>query len=152
MECKLLLSRHGTARPHCLQALLVFIAAMLAEFHERSQSLFTCFIIQHGCHGFSRYHSLENTMATHLYKICSICVFSFFLILKKLAEEGEEIDDETEDMFYLKRLDAGLFTLQLIDCVMLEACCSGVPSVNKYKSLKTKAPLYCMLDFLSDII
>ncbi|XP_031552386.1 beta-catenin-like protein 1 isoform X2 [Actinia tenebrosa] len=50
---------------------------------------------------------------------------------EKLVEEGEEIDEETEDMFYLKRLDAGLFTLQLIDCVMLEACCSGVPSIKQ---------------------
>jgi beta-catenin-like protein 1 len=52
-------------------------------------------------------------------------------IFKKLIGEGEEIDEDTEDMFYLKRLDAGLFTLQLVDCVMLEACCSGVPSVSK---------------------
>ena len=34
-----------------------------------------------------------------------------------------------EDEFYLRRLDAGLFSLQLIDCVIMEVCCSGVASV-----------------------
>ena len=35
-----------------------------------------------------------------------------------------------EDEFYMRRLDAGLFTLQLIDCVIMEVCCSGVTSVK----------------------
>ena len=34
-----------------------------------------------------------------------------------------------EDEFYLRRLDAGLFSLQLIDCVIMEVCSSGVASV-----------------------
>ena len=36
-----------------------------------------------------------------------------------------------EDEFYMRRLDAGLFTLQLIDCIIMEVCCSGVSSVKK---------------------
>lgn len=35
-----------------------------------------------------------------------------------------------EDEFYLKRLDSGLFTLQLIDYIMLEVCASGASSVS----------------------
>eukprot|EP00111_Clytia_hemisphaerica_P023855 TCONS_00070297-protein len=46
-------------------------------------------------------------------------------------EQGEEIDDTMEDEFYLKRLDAGLFILQLIVCIMLENCCSGVSSIKQ---------------------
>ncbi|XP_012562750.1 beta-catenin-like protein 1 [Hydra vulgaris] len=48
-----------------------------------------------------------------------------------LEEQGELIDEAMEDMFYLKRLDAGLFILQLIVCIMLEACCSGVASIKQ---------------------
>ncbi|XP_001632238.2 beta-catenin-like protein 1 isoform X1 [Nematostella vectensis] len=51
---------------------------------------------------------------------------------QELIDEGEEIDEDTEDMFYIRRLDAGLFTLQLIDCIMLESCCSGVPSIKQH--------------------
>ncbi|XP_075248721.1 beta-catenin-like protein 1 [Convolutriloba macropyga] len=40
---------------------------------------------------------------------------------RELMEIGEDIDDELEDEFYLERLDAGLFTLQLIDYIILEA-------------------------------
>lgn len=35
-----------------------------------------------------------------------------------------------EDEFYMRRLDAGLFSLQLIDCIIMEVCSSGVSSVN----------------------
>ncbi|XP_059474907.1 beta-catenin-like protein 1 isoform X2 [Neocloeon triangulifer] len=40
-------------------------------------------------------------------------------------------DEEDEDTIYLKRLDAGLFTLQLIDYVILEICSSGQPSIKQ---------------------
>ncbi|XP_013398797.1 beta-catenin-like protein 1 [Lingula anatina] len=44
---------------------------------------------------------------------------------------GGDIDDDMEDQFYLRRLDAGLFTLQLVDFIMLEICVTGVPSVKQ---------------------
>ena len=40
------------------------------------------------------------------------------------------MDEALEDEFYMRRLDAGLFTLQLIDCIIMEVCCSGVTSVK----------------------
>lgn len=48
-----------------------------------------------------------------------------------LEEQGEAIDEAMEDEFYLKRLDAGLFILQLLVCTMLEACCSAVASIKQ---------------------
>jgi len=48
-----------------------------------------------------------------------------------LEEQGEEINEDLEDEFYLKRLDAGLYILQSIVCIMLEACCSGVSSIKQ---------------------
>ncbi|XP_065064938.1 beta-catenin-like protein 1 [Rhopilema esculentum] len=48
----------------------------------------------------------------------------------ELEEKGDVIDESLEDSFYLRRLDAGLFTLQLTVCVIMEACCSGVSSIK----------------------
>lgn len=48
-----------------------------------------------------------------------------------LEEQGEVLDEDLEDMFYLKRLDAGLFILQLLVCIMLEGCCAGVASIKQ---------------------
>lgn len=42
---------------------------------------------------------------------------------------GEIIDDDMEDEFYLRRLDAGLFVLQLICYIMAEICNANVPQV-----------------------
>lgn len=47
-----------------------------------------------------------------------------------MRQHGELDEDEIEEQFYLRRLEAGLFTLQLIDYVMLEVCNSGAPSVS----------------------
>ena len=47
-----------------------------------------------------------------------------------MLNEGEELDEATEEDFYLRRLDAGLFSLQLIDCVVVECCSAGNASVN----------------------
>nr|KAG5712178.1 hypothetical protein BaRGS_014528 [Batillaria attramentaria] len=49
---------------------------------------------------------------------------------QRLKHQGEDVDDDMEDEFYLKRLDSGLFTLQLIDYIMLEISASGAPSVK----------------------
>lgn len=43
---------------------------------------------------------------------------------------GEIIDDDTEDEFYLRRLDAGLFVLQLLCYVMAEICNASIPQVS----------------------
>lgn len=48
---------------------------------------------------------------------------------------GEIIDDDMEDEFYLRRLDAGLFVLQLICYIMAEICNANVPQVKLYSRL-----------------
>lgn len=40
-----------------------------------------------------------------------------------------------EDEIYLKRLDGGLFTLQLVDYIMLEICAGSPPSVKQRVTL-----------------
>jgi beta-catenin-like protein 1 len=49
----------------------------------------------------------------------------------EMRENGEEVDADFEDQVYIRRLDGGLFTLQLVDYVMLEACASGTPAVKQ---------------------
>nr|CAG4643111.1 EOG090X03ST [Ilyocryptus agilis] len=43
----------------------------------------------------------------------------------------ESRDEEDEEEMYLKRLEGGLFTLQLIDYIMMEVCASGAPSIKQ---------------------
>ncbi|XP_075558957.1 beta-catenin-like protein 1 isoform X1 [Dermacentor variabilis] len=47
----------------------------------------------------------------------------------KFHDEEDHLDQE--DKFYLRRLDAGLFTLQLVDYIMLDICSSGPPSIKQ---------------------
>uniref|UniRef100_A0A670ZLC7 Beta-catenin-like protein 1 n=2 Tax=Pseudonaja textilis TaxID=8673 RepID=A0A670ZLC7_PSETE len=44
-----------------------------------------------------------------------------------MVRRGEIIDDDTEEEFYLRRLDAGLFVLQLICYIMAEISNAGIP-------------------------
>jgi len=50
--------------------------------------------------------------------------------VQDLRRSGAEISDELEDEYYMSRLDAGLFTLQLVDYIMLDVCHSGPSSVS----------------------
>ena len=48
----------------------------------------------------------------------------------KLLAEGED-NEEVEDEFYLRRLDAGLFTLQHVDYIIVDICASGMPQIKQ---------------------
>uniref|UniRef100_A0A8C4PXJ6 Beta-catenin-like protein 1 n=1 Tax=Eptatretus burgeri TaxID=7764 RepID=A0A8C4PXJ6_EPTBU len=48
-----------------------------------------------------------------------------------MVQRGEIIDDMAEEEFYLRRLDAGLFVLQLVDYIMVEISSAGVSSVRQ---------------------
>ncbi|XP_033109976.1 beta-catenin-like protein 1 [Anneissia japonica] len=56
--------------------------------------------------------------------------------IAKRLQSGDIIDDDQEDEYYLRRLDAGLFTLQLIDYIMLELSCSSGVSTIKQRILQ----------------
>ncbi|KAG7304519.1 Beta-catenin-like protein 1 [Plutella xylostella] len=47
---------------------------------------------------------------------------------KEMEQEAEDLDDDAQ---YLKRLSGGLFTLQLIDRIILEVCTAGPPTVKQ---------------------
>jgi len=48
-----------------------------------------------------------------------------------IDEELQRADEEDEDEIYMKRLAGGLFTLQLIDYIMIDVCASGSPSIKQ---------------------
>ena len=49
----------------------------------------------------------------------------------RMRRRGEDVDDEDiEEDFYLQRLEGGLFSLQLIDYIILEISSSNTPSVR----------------------
>lgn len=50
---------------------------------------------------------------------------------QRLKRRGEDIDEDLEDEFYIRRLDAGLFTLQLVDYVMLEISATGASTIKQ---------------------
>lgn len=54
-----------------------------------------------------------------------------FKYLDRVSETDEKVKDLDEDEAYLERLDGGLFTLQLVDYIIAEACASGAPSVKQ---------------------
>ena len=55
---------------------------------------------------------------------------SLSVVPQNLRVYGGEVTDEMEDEFYLQSLEAGLFTLQIIDYVMLEISTSAPPTVS----------------------
>ncbi|KAF6727999.1 Beta-catenin-like protein 1 [Oryzias melastigma] len=49
----------------------------------------------------------------------------------EMVQRGEILDDSMEDEFYLRRLDAGLFVLQLICYIMVEISNSGISQLQQ---------------------
>lgn len=60
-----------------------------------------------------------------------------------MVRRGEIIDDDMEDEFYLRRLDAGLFVLQLISYIMAEICNANVPQVKLCTELMDRHVSIC---------
>lgn len=59
-------------------------------------------------------------------------------VFQDMVRRGEIIDDSMDDEFYLRRLDAGLFVLQLICYIMVEICSAGVPQVHTHTHTKSE--------------
>jgi hypothetical protein len=65
-----------------------------------------------------------------------------------MAARGEDVDEAAEEDFYLRRLDAGLFSLQLIDCAIVECCSSGNASVSIDPSTLPTFTTFYQRDFI----
>lgn len=58
------------------------------------------------------------------------CCYPVLACFQDIVRRGEIIDNDMEDEFYLRRLDAGLFLLQHICYIMAEICNANVPQVG----------------------
>lgn len=77
-------------------------------------------------------------------------LFCLFVCVQEMVRRGEILDDSMEDEFYLRRLDAGLFVLQLICYIMVEISNSGIPQVHTHVHACTharKLVLACQFPF-----
>jgi len=61
--------------------------------------------------------------------MCQRVIAPSVVAVQELRRSGTEITDDLEEEYYMSRLDAGLFTLQLIDYIMLDVCHTGPSSV-----------------------
>lgn len=58
--------------------------------------------------------------------------FKYFDKLRVIDAQLQRNDEEEdEDEIYLKRLEGGLFTLQLVDYIMMEVCASGAATIKQ---------------------
>ena len=73
---------------------------------------------------------VDRLIELHLYYLNRITVVDDEIEAEK-EQLGEDVDDEKEDEFYLKRLDAGLFTLQRLDYIILTICTGGISTINQ---------------------
>jgi len=47
---------------------------------------------------------------------------SVHVVGQEARVSGSEMDEDMDDQYYMRRLEAGLFTLQLVDYIMLDIC------------------------------
>ena len=57
--------------------------------------------------------------------------FKYYEKIRLIDEDLQREEEDDEDEMYLKRLAGGLFTLQLIDYIMIDVCASGSPSIKQ---------------------
>ncbi|XP_066584208.1 beta-catenin-like protein 1 [Prorops nasuta] len=83
------------------------------------------------CKGQQRQRLLSKFTENDCEKVDRLMELHFKYLDKIEAVERSLKDDEDEEESYLKRLEGGLFTLQLVDYVLLEACAGCAPEVKQ---------------------
>ncbi|XP_054271140.1 beta-catenin-like protein 1 [Macrosteles quadrilineatus] len=91
----------------------------------------------HNCRGQQRQRLLSKFTENDHEKVDRLLELHFKYLDKveevdaTLDSQRKGNDEENEDENYLKRLEGGLFTLQLIDYIVLEVCTSGITSIKQ---------------------
>lgn len=80
--------------------------------------------------------------------VCGKNCIHLWLCVQEMVRRGEILDDDMEDEFYLRRLDAGLFVLQLICYIMVEINNSGISQVRTSTHTPTLASWMILRFFL----
>lgn len=104
---------------------------LTAEDHEEH----VCSIIAsmlRNCRGSQRQRLTSKFVENDHEKVDRLLELHFKYLEKVEAVEAELDPDELdEDASYLKKLENGLFTLQLVDYVILEVCSAGSPTIKQ---------------------
>lgn len=77
------------------------------------------------------HEKVDRLMELHFKYLDKVHYIDLQIEKEKAKLEEEEIDATMEEEFYLRRLEGGLFTLQLIDYIMVDICCSGPPTIKQ---------------------
>lgn len=98
------------------------------EVGDKSRWSGFSFVVVNSCNSLCVVDGLE----AYFLLLCSLSSFysHMFMRFQDMVRRGEIIDNDTEDEFYLRRLDAGLFVLQHICYIMAEICNASVPQVG----------------------
>ncbi|XP_035215584.1 beta-catenin-like protein 1 [Stegodyphus dumicola] len=77
------------------------------------------------------HEKVDRLMELHFKYLDKVHHIDLQIEKEKSKMNEEEIDSSMEEEFYLRRLEGGLFTLQLIDYIMVDTCCSGPSSIKQ---------------------
>lgn len=83
------------------------------------------------CKGQQRQRLLSKFTENDYEKVDRLMELHFKYLEKVEEVEKNTKEDEDEEESYLRRLDGGLFILQLVDYVLLEACTGCPPAVKQ---------------------
>ncbi|CAL1298820.1 unnamed protein product [Larinioides sclopetarius] len=77
------------------------------------------------------HEKVDRLMELHFKYLDKVHYIDIQIEKEKSELDDEDIDAGMEEEFYLRRLEGGLFTLQLIDYIMVDICCSGPASIKQ---------------------
>ncbi|GIX88478.1 beta-catenin-like protein 1 [Caerostris extrusa] len=77
------------------------------------------------------HEKVDRLMELHFKYLDKVHYIDIQIEQEKSKLDDEDIDLRIEEEFYLRRLEGGLFTLQLIDYIMVDICCSGPSSIKQ---------------------
>ncbi|CAK9299436.1 unnamed protein product [Gordionus sp. m RMFG-2023] len=116
----------------------------LSKFETEEHIISIIASLSKGCTGQAKQRFLTKFIENDLSKVDRLVEFHFSYLSKilksdnelelqkqKMIDEGEIIDESMEEEFYLKRLENGLYTQQMIDYIMIEISASGDPSIKE---------------------
>ncbi|XP_057337861.1 beta-catenin-like protein 1 isoform X1 [Microplitis mediator] len=101
-----------------------------AEEHEEHVVSIIASMLRN-CKGQQRQRLLSKFTENDFEKVDRLMELHFKYLEKVEEIENNAKEDDDEEESYIKRLDGGLFTLQLVDYVLLEACAGCPPAVKQ---------------------
>lgn len=103
---------------------------LTAEDHEEH----VCSIIAsmlRNCRGSQRQRLVSKFVENDHEKVDRLLELHFKYLEKVESFEAQLEEEDDDDVIYLKKLENGLFVLQLVDYIILEVCSAGSPSIKQ---------------------